>query len=90
MGCSGWMTMARLLRCRTWGTSGLDFVPETLPEKSRWYMPWRYGGWRGTSSASSSPRSGFWTGSCSKQRLARTGRGMALNKDPFGHAYLHS
>jgi putative membrane protein insertion efficiency factor len=44
----GWMTLARLLRCQPWGTSGLDFVPETLPEKSRWYMPWRYGRWRGT------------------------------------------
>ena len=27
----GWMTLARLLRCQPWGTSGLDFVPETLP-----------------------------------------------------------
>jgi len=44
----GWMTVARLLRCQPWGTSGLDFVPETLPQKSRWYMPWRYGRWRGT------------------------------------------
>jgi|SRR5690348_12522038 len=43
----GWMTVARLLRCQPWGTSGLDFVPETLPEESRWYMPWRYGRWRG-------------------------------------------
>ena len=44
----GWMTLARLLRCHPWGTSGLDFLPEALPEKSRWYMPWRYGRWRGT------------------------------------------
>ena len=44
----GWMTLARLLRCQPWGTSGLDFVPETLPEQSRWYLPWRYGRWRGT------------------------------------------
>ena len=44
----GWMTLARLLRCQPWGTSGLDFVPETLPEESRWYLPWRYGRWRGT------------------------------------------
>ena len=44
----GWMTLARLLRCQPWGTSGLDFVPEALPQKSRWYMPWRYGRWRGT------------------------------------------
>ena len=46
----GWMTLARLLRCQPWGTSGLDFVPEALPEKSRWYLPWRYGRWRGTNS----------------------------------------
>jgi uncharacterized protein len=44
----GWMTLARLLRCQPWGTSGLDFMPQALPEKSRWYMPWRYGRWRGT------------------------------------------
>jgi uncharacterized protein len=44
----GWVALARLLRCHPWGTSGLDFVPETLPEKSRWYMPWRYGRWRAT------------------------------------------
>ncbi len=43
-----WMTLARLLRCRPFGTSGLDFVPKTLPEKSHWYMPWRFGRWRGT------------------------------------------
>jgi putative membrane protein insertion efficiency factor len=50
----GWMTLARLLRCQPWGTSGLDFVPETLPAKSRWYMPWRYGRWRGTNAVPSS------------------------------------
>jgi uncharacterized protein len=43
-----WMTLARLLRCQPWGTSGLDFICEALPAKSRWYMPWRYGRWRGT------------------------------------------
>jgi uncharacterized protein len=43
-----WMTLARLLRCQPWGTSGLDFVPAALPVESRWYMPWRYARWRGT------------------------------------------
>jgi uncharacterized protein len=45
-GC--WMTLARLLRCQPWGTSGLDFVPESLTSSVRWYLPWRYGRWRGT------------------------------------------
>jgi uncharacterized protein len=22
-------------------------VPETLPPRARWYLPWRYGRWRG-------------------------------------------
>jgi putative membrane protein insertion efficiency factor len=44
----GWMTLARLCRCHPWGTDGLDFAPQALPEKSRWYLPWRYGRWRGT------------------------------------------
>jgi putative membrane protein insertion efficiency factor len=43
----GWMTLARLLRCHPFGTAGLDFVPDALPARSRWYLPWRYGRWRG-------------------------------------------
>ncbi|MCP8940357.1 membrane protein insertion efficiency factor YidD [Alsobacter sp. SYSU M60028] len=43
----GWMGAARICRCNPWGTSGLDFVPATLPEGSAWYRPWRYGRWRG-------------------------------------------
>jgi putative membrane protein insertion efficiency factor len=44
----GWMTLARLLRCQPWGTSGLDFVPEAPSSNARWYFPWRYARWRGT------------------------------------------
>ncbi len=50
----GWMTLARLLRCQPWGTSGLDFVPCKLRSDARWWLPWRYGVWRGTNVA---PRS---------------------------------
>jgi len=44
----GWMTLARLLRCHPYGTSGLDFVPRETPHGARWFLPWRYGRWRGT------------------------------------------
>jgi len=43
-----WMTTARLCRCHPWGNSGLDFVCDTLPPTAHWYLPWRYGRWRGT------------------------------------------
>jgi putative membrane protein insertion efficiency factor len=46
-----WMTLARLCRCNPWGSSGLDLVPRSLPENARWYLPWRYGRWRGTLSS---------------------------------------
>lgn len=41
----GWMTLARLLRCHPWGTSGIDNVPHSLPSHAHWYLPWRYGQW---------------------------------------------
>ena len=44
----GWMTLARLLRCQPFGTSGLDFVPDRVSPGARWYLPWRYARWRGT------------------------------------------
>ena len=44
----GWMALARIVRCQPLGTSGLDFVPASLPRHACWYMPWRYGRWRGT------------------------------------------
>ena len=46
----GWMTLARLLRCQPWGTSGIDNVPQQAPPGARWYLPWRYGRWRGVNS----------------------------------------
>ncbi len=47
----GWMTAARLCRCHPWGNSGLDFVCDSAPPDARWYLPWRYGRWRGTNEA---------------------------------------
>jgi putative membrane protein insertion efficiency factor len=44
----GWMTLARLLRCQPFGTSGLDLVPAVPPPGARWYLPWRYARWRST------------------------------------------
>jgi uncharacterized protein len=47
----GWMTLARLLRCNPFGTSGIDNVPLTAPQGSRWYLPWRYARWRGVNAS---------------------------------------
>ena len=32
----GWMTLARLLRCNPFGTSGIDNVPLAAPPSARW------------------------------------------------------
>jgi uncharacterized protein len=47
----GWMTLARLLRCHPFGTSGIDNVPLASPPGARWYLPWRYGRWRGVNNS---------------------------------------
>jgi uncharacterized protein len=46
----GWMALARILRCQPFGTAGLDFVPRHALAGARWFLPWRYGRWRGTNS----------------------------------------
>jgi uncharacterized protein len=46
----GWTALARIMRCHAFGTSGLDFVPKSLPAHAHWWAPWRYGRWRGTRS----------------------------------------
>lgn len=43
----GWIGLSRILRCNPWGASGFDPVPEVLPEKASWFLPWRYGHWTG-------------------------------------------
>lgn len=54
----GWMAFARISRCHPWGTSGLDFVPERLPARAHWYLPWRYGRWRGINERAGGARRG--------------------------------
>ena len=51
----GWMTLARLLRCQPWGTSGIDNVPPVRPPAAKWYLPWRYGRWRGVNDTEPMP-----------------------------------
>jgi putative membrane protein insertion efficiency factor len=41
----GWIALARFGRCRPLGSRGFDPIPAALPERARWYTPWRYGRW---------------------------------------------
>ncbi len=43
----GWMGFSRICRCGPFGTHGIDLVPKALPMRARWWLPWRYGRWRG-------------------------------------------
>jgi len=43
----GWMSLARVCRCRPGGTSGFDPPPLTPPSGADALHPWRYGQWRG-------------------------------------------
>ena len=50
----GWMTLARLARCRPFGSSGYDPAPTTRQQRRIW-APWRYGDWAPTLRAFPSP-----------------------------------
>lgn len=42
-----WIGLARFQRCGPGGASGFDPVPDELPGRATWYLPWRYGRWTG-------------------------------------------
>ncbi len=41
----GWLTLARVIRCRPGGTSGYDQAPDIRSQTHR-LAPWRYGRWK--------------------------------------------
>jgi uncharacterized protein len=41
------MALARVSRCGPFGGHGYDPVPAKLDPKAHWWLPWRYGVWRG-------------------------------------------
>ena len=41
-----WLMVSRLSRCRPWGTSGYDPVPDVRTSRHP-LAPWRYGRWTG-------------------------------------------
>lgn len=43
----GWLTVSRLARCHSWGSQGLDPVPEDWPADHGLLSSWRYGRWTG-------------------------------------------
>ncbi|NVO17920.1 MAG: membrane protein insertion efficiency factor YidD [Rhodoplanes sp.] len=75
----GWMTLARFCRCQPLGTRGLDFVPAELPAGARWWLPWRYGRWRGTNEtppprpAAEASGCGLFSARCAGERLEPPG-----------------
>lgn len=43
----GWLTLARLVRCRPGGSSGYDPVPDLTTVREPLWRAWAYGRWRG-------------------------------------------
>ncbi|KQP32590.1 membrane protein insertion efficiency factor [Methylobacterium sp. Leaf102] len=49
----GWIGLSRICRCGPFGTHGIDLVPEALPPRALWFVPWRFGRWRGVNAPAS-------------------------------------
>ena len=43
----GWISFARICRCRPGGGEGFDPVPKNFTTKASLITPWRYARWRG-------------------------------------------